>query len=185
MQRSRQGCGRLLWAIGLLSLSAAASAEGFFVDFGVAATSVDTKIAGPGGAVSGSYDDLGLHLGIGVRKPVNERSDIGVRLELDSVESDQLLALRAFDYRRHFSDRIAFNYFAGAARLSLGTPAFGYYLGFGVQFKEMIAGLDLGIDLRVGDKLARDNVLPEDYSDGSPDNFYDITGVSFYLSHRF
>jgi hypothetical protein len=171
-------------AVGALAVPAAASAGGF-VDFGLAATTVDSKIAAPGGAVAGSYSDSGLHLGIGVSKAINERSDIGVRLELDEVESDQLLAFRAFDYTRHVSDRISMSYFAGAARLSLGTPAYGYYLGLGAQFKQVVAGLDLGVDLRYGDKVARDNVLPSDFRDGSPDNFFDVTGISVYLTHRF
>jgi hypothetical protein len=182
-RRARVLLRRLLTAA-VLGVPAMASAGGF-VDFGLATTTIHSKVAMPGGAVAGSYSDSGLHLGIGISKAVNERSDIGVRLELDEVESDQLLALRAFDYTRHLSDRISMSYFAGAARLALGTPAYGYYFGLGVQFKEVAAGLDLGIDLRYGDKVARDNLLPSDFRDGSPDNFYDISGISVYLSHRF
>lgn len=169
-------------AAALVPRSAAADV---FVDFGITASHVEAKIADPAGAVKSTSTDAGLHLGLGARKSINEKSDIGVRLELDSIESETLLALRAFDYRRHRSDRLAFNYFIGAARYSLATPAYGYYLGFGVQLKDFVSGLDLGLDLRYGDKIARDNLLPSDPEGGSPDNFYDITGVTLYLSHRF
>ena len=175
---------RLFGAMAASCLPGFASAD-IFVDFGVAATSVESKIAAPGGAVESTDDDVGLHLGFGARKAINDKSDIGVRIEFDDVNSDQLLALRAFDYRRHRSDRIAMNYFGGAARLSRGTPAYGYYIGVGVQFKRVMGELDLGVDLRYGDKIARDNVLDEDFQDGSPDNFFDVTGISLYLSHRF
>jgi hypothetical protein len=101
------------------------------------------------------------------------------------VDSELLLALRLVDYRFNVSDRLGFDAFFGAARLSLGTPAYGYYLGGGVQLKQLVAKWDLGIDLRYGDKIARDNVLPSDPQGGSQDNFYDLTGISVYLSRRF
>jgi hypothetical protein len=95
------------------------------------------------------------------------------------------LAVRALDYRRHLSERIAVSAFLGAARLDLATPAYGYYAGGGVQLKELLPSWDLSIDVRLGDEVARDNLLPSDPQGGSPDNFYDITGVSVYFSRRF
>ena len=93
--------------------------------------------------------------------------------------------VRALDYRFHASERLAVGAFFGAARLDLATPAYGYYLGGGVHFKELIARWDLGLELRFGDKVARDNVLPSDPQGGRPDNFYDLSGISVYLSRRF
>ncbi len=75
--------------------------------------------------------------------------------------------------------------FAGAARLDLDTPAYGYYLGGGVQIKELWPRWSLGLDLRFGDKLARDNLLPSDPQGGRPDNFYDLSGLTIYLSRGF
>ena len=74
---------------------------------------------------------------------------------------------------------------AGAARLDLATPAYGYYFGGGVQFKDLRPHWDLSVDLRYGDKIARDNLLSTDPQGGSPDNFYDLVGFSVYLSRRF
>jgi len=152
-----------------------------FVDLGVNSSRVDADVATLPSTESSS---TGVHVGIGARRELRQ-GNIGVRLELDDVDSDLLLAVRALDYRRHLSDRIAIGGFLGAARLDLATPAYGYYLGGGVQLKDIIRGWDLGVDLRIGDKIARDNLLPTDPQGGRPDNFYDLRGVSVYLSYRF
>jgi hypothetical protein len=157
-----------------------AAAE-LFVDVGLNSSRVEADVATLPGAESSS---TGFHVGIGARRDLRQGS-IGVRLEVDDVDSDLLLAVRALDYRRHLSDRIAIGGFLGAARLDLATPAYGYYLGGGVQLKDIMRGWDLGVDLRIGDKIARDNLLPTDPQGGRPDNFYDLRGVSVYLSYRF
>jgi hypothetical protein len=169
-------------SLGALGSVVAAQAE-VFVDVGVQSTRVEADIANQ--ALKPESTDGGLHLGVGVRRAVGKRGDIGARLELDDVDSDLLLAIRAFDYRNHRSDKLAFGAFFGAARLDLATPAYGYYLGGGVHLKELVRGWDLGIELRIGDKIARDNLLPADPQGGRPDNFYDLRGVSVYLAHRF
>jgi hypothetical protein len=154
-----------------------------FVDVGLSGTRVEADIA----TVSAKTADTtsGVHLGIGVRRELARGGNIGARLELDDVDSDLLLAVRALDYRFNLSRKLAVSAFLGAARLDLATPAYGYYLGGGLQLKELVAGWDLGIDLRLGDKLARDNVLPSDPQGGRPDNFYDLQGLSIYLSYKF
>lgn len=154
-----------------------------FVDVGAQSSKIQAKIAVQDEKVDTT--ESGFHVGIGAARPFGRRSEIGVRLELDNLGSDLLLAVRALDYRRHLNDRIAVGGFVGAARLDLATPAYGYYLGGGVYFKEVVSSWDLGIDLRFGDKVARDNVLPTDPQGGSPDNFYDITSLSLYLRHKF
>jgi hypothetical protein len=163
-------------------LALPASAEVFF-DIGVSASRVEAKIANIDDTLDSS--DASLHVGVGARRPIGERGDIGVRLELDTVDSDLLLAVRALDYRRHVSDKLAVGFFLGASRLDLATPAYGYYLGAGVTLKEFLPRWDLGIDFRLADKVARDNLLPSDPQGGSPDNFYDVTGLSIYLGYRF
>jgi opacity protein-like surface antigen len=173
--------------IGLAALAVAllgaprADAE-VFVDVGVNSTRVEADIANQ--ASKTETTSSGLHVGAGVRRALRAGS-IGARLEIDDVDSDVLLAVRALDYRRHLSSRFALTAFLGAARLDLATPAFGYYLGGGVEIKELLRGWDLAIDLRLGDKIARDNLLPTDPQGGRPDNFYDLTGVSVYLRYRF
>jgi hypothetical protein len=153
-----------------------------FVALGVTSSRVEADIA----AISvTSKTSTGLHIGAGVRRELAGGGNIGVRLELDDVDSNLLLAARALDYRRPLSDRLAIGAFLGAARLNLATPAYGYYLGGGVELTDLLPGWSLSIDLRLGDKIARDHLLPSDAQIGRPDDFYDLRGISVYLSHRF
>lgn len=172
------GLATLIAAAGL-ARDAAAEA---FLDIGVNGTHVEADIATLPEKVTS--DPSGLHVGGGFRRELAQGS-IGARIELDDLDGELLLAVRAFDYRRHISQRFALTAFAGAARLDLDTPAYGYYLGGGVQIKELWPRWSLGLDLRFGDKLARDNLLPNDPQGGRPDNFYDLSGLTIYLSRGF
>lgn len=180
LQRSALRCGLALIAAAAVPRLAMADV---FVEIGAHSARVEAMIANVDGDIETT--ETGWHLGIGASRPFGERNEIGVRVELDDVGGDLLLAVRALDFRRHLSDRFAAGAFIGAARLDLATPAYGYYVGAGVEVKDLVPRWDLGLDLRIGDKVARDNLLPTDPQGGSPDNFYDITSVSLYLRHRF
>ncbi len=71
----------------------------------------------------------------------------------------------------------------------MATPAYGYYLGAGVQWRNILPKLDLGLDWRYADKVARDKLLPTDADPARPsvrpDVFYDITSFSLSASYRF
>ena len=178
----------VLFALGCcaaLALRAGPARAEPFVDLGLNYSRVEARIANTPPHTHSTTSSSGVHVGVGVRRTLTNGNDIGVRLELDDADSSTLLAIRAFDYRFNRSDRFAINAFAGAARLNLATPAYGYYFGGGVQFKDLRPHWDLSIDGRYGDKIARDNLLPTDPQGGSPDNFYDLTGISVYLSRRF
>lgn len=167
--------------IAAATLSAAHVRADTFLDFGVHGTHVEADVAT---FTRVTTSESGVHLGAGVRRELANGS-IGARLELDDVDGDLLLAVRAFDYRRHLTERFAVTAFFGAARLDLATPAFGYYLGTGVELKDLRPSLSLVIDVRYGDKIARDNLLPTDPQGGKDDNFYDLSGIAVYLSKRF
>ena len=162
-------------------LSAADARADVFLDVGLHGMHVEADVAT---FTRVTTTESGVHLGAGVRRELANGS-IGARVELDDVDGDLLLAVRALDYRRHLTERFAVTAFLGAARLDLATPAYGYYLGTGVQLKELWPSWSLAIDLRYGDKIARDNVLPTDPQGGKPDNFYDLSGIAVYLSRRF
>jgi hypothetical protein len=162
-------------------LSAANARADAFIDLGLHGSHLEADVAT---FTRVTTTETGVHLGAGVRRELT-RGSIGARLELDDVDGNLLLAVRALDWSRNLSERFAVTAFAGAARLDLATPAYGYYLGGGVQLKKLLPGWDLGIDLRYGDKLARDNLLPTDPQGGKDDNFYDLSGIAVYLSRRF
>jgi hypothetical protein len=156
-------------------------AETFF-DAGVSAFDITSRFAGRPDTVNRS--ESGAHVGIGVRREL-ARGDVGVRMELDNAGSNLWLAVRALDYSRHLSERLALSGFIGAARLDLATPAYGFYGGAGVQFKNLLRSWDLNLDLRVGKRVARDNLLPSDPRGQSPDNFHDVVALSVYFSRGF
>jgi hypothetical protein len=162
-------------------LSATDARAELFLDVGLHGTHVQADVATFTRVITA---ESGVHLGLGVRRELAKGS-IGARAEIEDVDGDSLLAVRALDYRRHLTERFAVTGFIGAARLALATPAYGYYLGAGVQLKEMWPNWSLSVDLHYGDKLARDNVLPSDPHGGKDDNFYDLSGIAVYLSRRF
>jgi hypothetical protein len=166
------------------SLSAAAptwvQAE-VLIDFGVNASQIDAKIANIQPFITTHSD--GYHVGAGVRRAL-EHGTFGVRLDVEDVGSDQLIALRALDYQHAFSERISVGGFIGAARLDLATPAMGYWLGASFEYR-LSPKWAVSMDLHYGDRMARDNLLPSDPHGGSPDNFYSVRGIALYLSRRF
>lgn len=164
-----------------------------FVDAGVAASEVTYRPGSgdPGPPPVGDPKqktslEVTPHIGIGARRSVSARSDLGVRIEFDNIDEHMLLAVRALDYRYRTRGPLAFSAFLGAARYDRGTPAYGYYLGAGVQWRDVLPKLDLGLDLRYADKVARDKLLASDPDEGlRPDEFYDITSFSLSASYRF
>jgi hypothetical protein len=168
-------------AIAAMFVTGNAARADVTLEVGINATRVSADVATLAKTTSTSS---GLHLGAGVSRALRAGS-IGARVELDDIDGDRLLALRALDYEHHLSERLSLGGFFGAARLDLATPAYGYYLGGGVRLRKLFADWDLGVDLRLGDKIARDNLLPSDPQSGRPDNFYDLKGVSVYLGRRF
>lgn len=155
-----------------------------FVDVGVNASEVQIDLD-TGIPIEKTGYEVAPHIGIGARRKVSESQDLGVRVELDEVNSELLLGVRAVDYRYRFGPHLAVTGFLGAARYDLATPAYGIYLGAGAQWREVLPGWDLGLDLRYAEKVARDDLLPEDVAGGRPDSFYDITGASLYISRKF
>jgi hypothetical protein len=171
------------------------SGADLFVDVGVAASEVTYR---PGTGDPGpppvsdpqqkTSMELAPHIGIGARRSVSSRSDLGVRIEFDNIDDHMLLAVRAIDYRYRTQGPLAFSAFLGAARYDVATPAYGYYLGAGVQWRNFLPRVDLGLDLRYADKVARDKLLSTDPDPARalrPDEFYDITSYSLSASYRF
>jgi hypothetical protein len=128
---------------------------------------------------------FGPHLGLGARRKVSEHQDLGVRLEADDINGHALIAVRALDYRYRFSGPLAWNAFLGAARYTLATPAAGFYLGTGVQWRDVLPRWDLSLDYRYAIKVSRQHVLPSDPVGNRPDSFYDINSLSLYVSRKF
>jgi hypothetical protein len=155
-----------------------------FVDGGININKVSI-ITGDGAPTQDKPTEAAPHVAIGARRAVSNHSDLGVRAEFDQVDGELLLAVRALDYRYRFDSPLAASFFIGAARYDAATPAYGYYFGAGVQWRNILPRCDLGLDLRYADKVARDKLLPSD-PPVTPRNdmFFDISSVSLSLSYR-
>jgi hypothetical protein len=131
-------------------------------------------------------NNTGAHIAAGARRAVSQQSDLGARVELDDVDGHTLLSVRALDYRYRFRNPLAISAFVGASRYDLATPAYGLYFGAGVQWRDIMPGWDVGLDVRQATKVARDNLLPSDPQSAlRPDSFYTISSVTVSLSKRF
>lgn len=172
-------------AAGGLSVSEGAPGAELFVDAGLNASRVQIRLDDGGREIKKSTQ-LAPHVAIGARRAVSQRNDLGVRLELDRIDSELMLAVRALDYRYRFSSPLALSAFIGAARYDAATPAYGYYFGGGVQWRDILPHMDVNLDVRYFDKVARDKLLSSDPpTDPRPDIFYDVAGAILALSYRF
>jgi len=155
-----------------------------FVESGVAALRIRTDLTGLTPKTTGPQTE-GVHVGLGARRTVSEHSDLGTRVELDEISGRSLIGVRLIDYRYRFTGPLAIGAFVGAARYSLATPAYGVYYGLGVQWRNLLPHLDLGLEGRYYDSIARDHLLPADPQSTRPDSFYDIFGGVLTLSYHF
>ena len=155
-----------------------------FVDAGANANRVRTDVE-KGVPITTSQLAYGPHFGVGARRAVSERNDLGVRAEIDQVDGHMLLGLRIFDLRHRFAGPLAFNVFAGVARYDVETPATSMYAGVGAQWRDVVPGWDLNLDYRYGQNLARDHVLASDVQGVRPETFYKIESATLYVSRHF
>jgi hypothetical protein len=157
-----------------------------FVDAGINASRLEYDPSNGGISPIEKTSSVGPHVGVGVRRAVTSRSDLGVRIEMDDFDGMTALGVRALDYRYRLGRRFAVGAYAGAMRLNAATAAYGYYGGIGAQLRDVLPRLDLTLDLRASDKIARDVVLPTDPAGNTwGDVIYQMYGASAYLSYRF
>jgi Capsule assembly protein Wzi len=156
-----------------------------FVDAGVNANRVRVDLQ-KGLPITTSSVAEGPHIGVGARRAVSQRNDLGVRVEYDGdVDGHGLIGFRALDYRHRFGDIFALGLFGGVARYDLATPAYSIYVGAGGQWRNVLPKWDLGLDFRYAQNVARDHVLPSDPGGVRPDSFYKIETATLYVTRRF
>lgn len=156
-----------------------------FVDGGLNVTRLKFNPSDKGVTAQRNDTTTGPHVAIGVRGSVSERSDFGTRVELDEIDGSTLIGVRAIDYRYRVGEKLAFSLFAGAARYGVATAAYGYYGGFGAQWRDVVSGVDLNLDVRASDKIDRDTLLPSDPDSVWGDVVYQLYSANLYLSYRF
>lgn len=157
-----------------------------FVDAGVNASEVKFNPSNAGVTPETKESSVGAHVGIGVRRALTERNDWGVRVEADDIDGVTAIGVRAIDYRYRLGSRLAVGAYAGAMRFDTVTAAYGYYGGVNLQVRDVLPRIDLNLDVRASDKIARDVLLPDDPPGNTwGDVIYQIYSANLYLSYRF
>ncbi len=167
--------------------AAASRPEGMevHVDGGVVGSSTIASITSDTPRTSSGVG-FGPHLTLGARRALSQHQDIGAALEADDVDGVSLLSARIIDYRYRFNNPMALNLFLGAARYAALTPAYGFYFGAGVQWRNVLPHWDVGIDFRYASKVDRIRSVPGEPQTGyRPDAYYDITLGTLYISRKF
>ena len=137
------------------------------------------------GAMPGrSTQEASPHVGVGVRRSVGRHSDVGARLELDRLAHHTMLELRAFDYRYRMSQRWAVTAFFGFARHAAETPAYGYYMGAGLQRRDIRPGWDLNLEAHYLDRIVRNKLAAGEKTVVWPNEFLSMAGATLGLSRR-
>jgi len=155
------------------------------VDAGVAASSILADIT-TNRPRTETGTGFGPHLTLGARNAVSEHQDLGAALEADAVHGVSLIGARFLDYRYRCDNPLALNLFVGAARYAAPTPAYGFYYGAGLQWREILPHWDLGVDYRYASKVDRLRTLPTDPQGGfRPDAYYDVSLGTLYISRKF
>jgi hypothetical protein len=165
----------------------AARPEGmeFHVDGGAVASKVIAAITSDTPRTNTGVG-YGPHLTIGARRAASEHQDLGAALEADAVHGLSLIGARFFDYRWRFDNPVALNLFIGVGRYAAPTPAYGFYYGAGLQWRNVLPRWDVGIDFRYASKINRIRTLPSDPQGGyRPDAYYDISLGTLYVSRKF
>ena len=155
-----------------------------FVDAGVSALRVRTDLTELTPKTAGR-SMTGAHFALGARRSVSDHSDLGARVDLDDLGGKSLAGVRLIDYRYRFQGPLALGAFLGAARYALATPAYGFYYGVGVQWRDILPHVDAGVEARYYDSVARDHLLASDPHTTRPDSFYDISGAVLSLTYHF
>ena len=155
-----------------------------FVDAGVSALRIRTDLTELTPKTTGA-SMTGAHWALGARRSVSDHSDLGARLDLDDLGGKSLAGVRLIDYRYRFQGPLALGAFLGAARYALATPAYGFYYGVGVQWRDILPHMDAGVEARYYDSVARDRLLASDPHTTRADSFYDISGAVASLTYHF
>jgi Capsule assembly protein Wzi len=155
-----------------------------FVDAGVHTLRIRTDLTELTPKTYGPFM-TGAHVALGARRSVSDHSDLGARVEFDDLGGKNLAGVRLIDYRYRFQGPLALGAFLGAARYALATPAYGFYYGVGVQWRDIMPHVDAGVEARFYDSVARDHLLPSDPHTTRPDSFYDISGGVVSLTFHF
>ncbi len=128
-------------------------------------------------------------IGVGLRRAVTLRGDVGVRAELEDLRGGLMAGLRILDYRYRLGHHVAVEGFVGFSRYSGPTPAQGLSYGYGLQWRNLWHGWDLSVEQRTFNALQRDKLLPSDQAalqnTQDPVEWYTGQATTLSIAHAF
>lgn len=132
--------------------------------------------------------DNGYHAGIAARKNLgkSQRHWFGVGVDVSEILDQTLVGLRALDYQYQIYPHVRIGAFFGAATLDTGSMQNGYYTGINLTATDVgTKNLNVILEFRHGDGLARDRLLASDPEGTQPDIFLDFDALSLSVGYRF
>jgi hypothetical protein len=130
---------------------------------------------------------LSYHAAIGARRLLTDRTQLGVRLDVDQADNHSVIGLRMLDARYNFQNHFSFGGFFGVGRYSVGLPAYGWYYGIGMERTKIFRSWDLTLDLYSYLKMGRDKALPDDppIFTNKPRIFFNVDGLRVSIGKSF
>ena len=172
-----------------LSMVPSAYAAEKLVSIGANTHSVE-YLTGDEAIDNNTVNDSGYHLGFGIKNQYGKSQThyFGFGIDVNEIDGSQLISYRALDYEKSWGSQFRTGAFFGAASLDSGLPQNGYYAGFNLSYANLIKGMDLVAEYRVGDGLARDRqsrLGDPAVEDGKPDVFLDFKSIALMARWRF
>ncbi|PCK03765.1 MAG: hypothetical protein COA42_19825 [Alteromonadaceae bacterium] len=173
----------------IAGLSSGVHAVERYVNIGVNSHDVSFS-TGDAAVDASSQQDSGFHLGFGFRNQYgkSQKHYFGFGVEADELLGDVVLGLRALDYQYQIHDKFRIGAYFGGAQLDSGAAQTGYYTGLNLSYLNVIKNLDVVLDYRVTDDLARDRLFDDDPQDPlmrTNDIFLEYTVFAAYFNWRF
>ncbi|MFT7561537.1 MAG: hypothetical protein ACI93R_003464 [Flavobacteriales bacterium] len=130
--------------------------------------------------------DSSLYLGAGFSNIYgsDQQHSFGMGIDFEHILGDRLIGLRALDYQLKVHKYIKVGGFFGAATLDSGAAQNGYYYGVNLALTETVKHLDIVLEMRFGDGLARDRITG-DPAGTPPDIFMDYQSSALYARWNF
>lgn len=126
-------------------------------------------------------------LGVGMLNQFGKtgRHFLGFGLDIQNVLDDRLLGVRALDYQYQAMQKLRIGVFIGAATIDTGASQNGYYAGANVAWQDFMPKLDLVLEIRRADGLARDTLASDELDITRPDIFMDVDFSAVVVRWRF
>jgi hypothetical protein len=132
-----------------------------------------------------SGNDYSVGVGVHNQFGRTQRHFVGFGLDIQNVLDDRMFGLRALDYQYQVSQKLKIGAFIGAATVDTGASQNGYYTGANLTWQNLLPRVDIVLEFRRADGLARDTLPSDELDITRPDIFMDVDFTAMMLRWRF